>query len=94
MIVPPSVTSIASRAWSGSSYKRVNMRWLVFEGTTPPSFAGNPFYIDYGRIKIFVPDDSVEAYKAVSQLSSVKSHIYPISEFEDYFPGESHIRKP
>ena len=94
MIVPPSVTSVASRAWSGSSYKRVYMRWLVFEGTTPPSFAGNPFYVDYGRIKIFVPDDSVEAYKAVSQLSSVKSRIYPISEFEDYFPGESHIRKP
>lgn len=94
MIVPPNVTSVAARAWSGSASKRVAMRWMAFEGDTPPTFAGNPFYLDYSSVKIFVPDGSVEAYKAVSQLSDVKSRIYPISEFEDYFPGESYERVP
>lgn len=94
MIVPPNVTSVANRAWSGSISKRVAMRWIVFEGDTPPTFGGNPFYMDYYNVKVFVPNDSVDAYKAVSQLSSVKSRIYPISDFETYFPGESYVRVP
>lgn len=94
MIVPPNVTSVANRAWSGSASKRVAMRWIVFEGDTPPTFGGNPFYIDYSYVKVFVPNDSVDAYKAVSQLSSVKARIYPISDFETYFPGESYVRVP
>ena len=94
MIVPFGVTSIAQRAWSGAGGRRRNMRWIVLEPTTPPTFGGNPFYIDYSYVKVFVPNDSVDAYKAVSQLSSVKSRIYPISDFETYFPGESYVRVP
>ena len=94
MIIPFGVTSVAQRAWSGMAVKRHNMRWIVFEPTTPPTFGGNPFYIDYSYVKVFVPNDSVDAYKAVSQLSSVKARIYPISDFETYFPGESYVRVP
>lgn len=92
MIVPAAVTSIAARAWSGDGGKRHDIRWIVFESETPPSFGGNPFYIDYSQVKLFVPDESVDTYKAVSQLSSVSARIYPISDFETYFPGESYIR--
>ena len=94
MIVPFGVTSIAQRAWSGDANRRHNMRWVVFEPATPPTFGGNPFYIDYSYVKVFVPNDSVDAYKAVSQLSQVKARIYPISDFETYFPGESYVRVP
>lgn len=94
MIVPPNVTSVAARAWSGSAYKRVNMRWIVFEGVTPPTFAGNPFNLDYSSVKIFVPDGSEDAYKAANNFTAQASKIYPISRFVEFFPGESHIRKP
>lgn len=92
MIVPSGVTSIAQRAWSGDAAKRHTIRWIVFESANPPTFSGNPFYIDYSQVKLFVPDGSVDTYKAVSQLSSVSARIYPISDFETYFPDESYIR--
>lgn len=94
MIVPFGVTYIANRAWSGWGDVKHNMRWIVFEPTTPPTFGGSPFYKDFWSVKLFVPNDSVDAYKAVSQLSNVKERIYPISDFETYFPGESYVRVP
>lgn len=92
MIVPPNVTSVASRAWSGSVSKRVAMRWMVFEGATPPTFLANPFYIDYSSIKIFVPDGSEDAYKTANNFSAQASKIYPLSRFSEFFPGESYER--
>ena len=92
MIVPSGVTSVAKRAWSGDGGKKHNIRWIVFESETPPTFAGNPFYLDYNQVKLFVPNESVDTYKAISQLSSVSARIYPISDFETCFPGESYIR--
>ena len=89
-IIPSSVTSVASRAFSGNSRYRSStyMQWIVFMPTTPPSFAGNPFYIDYSNSKIYVPDDSVAAYKAAKNLTSHASRVYPISEMATYHPDD------
>ena len=89
-IVPSSVTSVASRAFSGNVRYRSTtyMQWVVFMPTTPPSFAGNPFYIDYSNCKIYVPDDSVAAYKAAKNLTSHASRVYPISEMATYHPDD------
>ncbi len=94
MIVPPNVTSVANRAWSGSASKRIAMRWVVFEGSTPPTFAGNPFYLDYSSVKIFVPDGSENAYKTANNFTAQASKIYPISRFAEFFPGENYERLP
>ncbi len=59
-----------------------NLKTVVFEAETPAAHGSNIFayqHINNG-FKIYVPDNSVEAYKALSGFSSVVDCIYPISE--------------
>lgn len=55
---------------------------FVFYSTTPPTMAStNAFSSISTAAKIYVPDDSVDAYKAASNWSTYASYIYPLSEY-------------
>ena len=60
---------------------RVNA--ALFYKSTPPTFT----YASLDNIaKIYVPDDSIDAYKATSGWSSKSGIIHPISEYAGYRP--------
>lgn len=53
----------------------------IFEATTPPTMANNNIFSGINSAtKIYVPDESVNAYKTASNWSTYASYIYPISD--------------
>jgi len=57
---------------------------VTFLGETPASIGKTPFAVQniQNGFKIYVPDNSVEAYKAVANLASFVDCIHPMSEKE------------
>lgn len=53
---------------------------LIILAATPPSIGTNYFFNTPSGLKIYVPDESVDAYKTASNWSKRASKIYPISE--------------
>jgi len=83
--VPSSVTKVNGYCFYNTTSSPAGTRdskAVVFESTTPPTFGTSCFPTDLTRvpIKIYVPDESVSAYQAVSNLSKYKTIILPISE--------------
>ena len=73
--MPSTVTSIGGNEFSGCTA----MKSFVIRAIAPPSlgvnsFSGNP-------CSIYVPDQSVEAYKTASNWSTYASKIKPLSEY-------------
>ena len=71
--IPATVTSMQMTAFADNYMNRI----LIMEPVTPPSINGT-FNNTYD---IYVPDDSVEDYKAASNWSSAASKIHPMSEY-------------
>ena len=69
--IPDSVTSIGSYAFSGCS----SLTSVYCKPTTPPSERGSVFYNNASGRIIYVPRESVEAYKAASGWSDYASYI-------------------
>lgn len=65
-----------------SSY--FNMKWIEFKSATPPIIGTQVFALQYfqGGAYIYVPDEAVDTYKAVSNLSRYASYIRGVSEKE------------
>jgi hypothetical protein len=77
--IPDGVTSIGSNAF----YNCLSMSQYVFLSTTPPILvATNAFSSILSSTKIYVPDASVDAYKAATNWAIYGDYIYPISEME------------
>lgn len=74
--IPSSVTRIDAQAFAQCK-KLVE---VIMEPTTPPTFGGSVFVGCTALASIYVPDASVEAYKAASGWSTFASKIKPISE--------------
>lgn len=55
---------------------------IIVDAIVPPSLAGNNRPDNYNAM-VYVPDSSVEAYKAASGWSSFASKIYPMSVYEN-----------
>lgn len=53
--------------------------YVVIAATTPPTLAGNN-RADWYNVKIYVPDESVEAYKETTGWTSLAKIIYPVSQ--------------
>ena len=74
-------------------YNSTRIRALIFFCETPPSY--NRTLNSTGSRKVYVPDDSVEAYKAASGWSSYASSIYGHSQlaidYPDYYEQYIHI---
>ncbi len=60
------------------------LKTVTFKKETPPTIGANAFAPQNinNNFKIYVPDNSLEAYKAVSNLSPYLSCIHPMSEKE------------
>ena len=73
--LPESVTNIGHYAFAESS----GMTHAICRATTPPA-AGLKIF-DRMSIPIYVPDASVEAYKAAANWSTYADRIKPLSEY-------------
>ena len=72
--IPNSVTSIGNRAFSYCS----GLTSITFKGNTPPKFGGDVFYNVSNSILVYVPANSIEAYKNVLGglgLTNIKAFI-------------------
>lgn len=89
-IVPKNVTSVGNRAFSGNANHRdaTRMQWVAFLPITPPTFGGNPFYVDYLNSKVYVPDASVNAYKTANNFTANANRVYPISQMATDYPTD------
>ena len=72
--IPNSVTTIGWEAFSGCS----NMESIICKATTPPTLGGYAFN-STNNAPIYVPAESVNAYKAGSGWSSYTSRIQAIT---------------
>jgi hypothetical protein len=75
--IPSSVTSIRGRDFAENN----TLRSVIVLAKTPPVTPSyNIMAAGNSSAKIYVPDDSLSAYKAASKWSEIASRIYPISE--------------
>ncbi len=85
--IPSTVTTLQNDCFNMASTSAVsnsNLRTVVFEKETPPTINARVFStqaVENG-FKIYVPDNSLEAYKAVANLQTFVNNIYPMSEKE------------
>ena len=69
--IPDSVTTIGDSAFTNCS----SLTSVYCKAVTPPAGGYNMFYDNASGRKIYVPAESVEAYKSASYWSSYKSYI-------------------
>lgn len=74
--IPENVSVIGGYAFSGQ-----NLVNVIFRPITPPSFGTSIFGSTYKPQNIYVPDESVEAYKTAANFSSYANLIKPLSEY-------------
>ena len=72
--IPSSVTSFSEIVFQGCT-SLVN---VTVEATTPPTLRYDPFYYSPSSLVIYVPAESVEAYKTASYWSTYASKIQAI----------------
>ncbi|MBO7263292.1 MAG: leucine-rich repeat protein, partial [Alistipes sp.] len=81
IILPISLTEIGG--WSFRGYRSLSA--VICKNTTPPTCGSEAFIessIASGTGSIYVPDNSVVAYRGASNWSSYASRIFPISQLE------------
>lgn len=74
--IPASVTAIQTRAF----YNCSGLVTMIVRNTTPPTMPDNAVLNTNSLTSIYVPDASVNAYKAATGWSSKASIIKPISD--------------
>jgi len=85
--IPSTCRNLQTECFYGSVTNPLDyfrLRTVTFESETPPSFGSRVFATQNvsNNFKIYVPDNAVEAYKAVANLSSYVNHIFPVSQKE------------
>lgn len=76
IVLPSTLTTIGANAFT---YATIGS--MVIEATTPPTLEANVF-MNANAFPLYVPDESVEAYKAASGWSAYASRIKPLSEYQ------------
>lgn len=77
IILPNSIISIGNNAFSNCS----NLIECIFESVNPPTLGGTGVFASINAItKMFVPDESLDAYKTVTNWTAHSTRIFPISE--------------
>ena len=71
VIIPDSVSSIGKKAF----YNCSSLTSVYCKPTTPPAGGSDMFYNGDSTLKIYVPRNSVDAYKAKSYWSNYASYI-------------------
>ena len=87
LTIPATVKNIEYEAigiTSSSSASNFNMKSITFESSTVPTISSHIIgaqHISNG-LKIYVPDESLEAYKSYTNLVKYADCIYPVSQKE------------
>lgn len=77
--LPKTLTSIGIQAF----YNCSNLRTLVVESETPPTFGGNCLGGTNSGLLIYVPDNSLDTYKTTAGWVSYADKIKPLSEYTE-----------
>ncbi len=75
LVIPESVTSIGDQAF----YAWTSAKEFIMESETPPTITYDSFY-NTNNAPIYVPNDSVEAYKTATNWVDLADRIFPISD--------------
>lgn len=76
--LPETLTSIGAHTFRYDTA----LETVICEATTPPTLGTNAFANTNSTFLIYVPDESVEAYKTATNWSAFASRIYPMSIYE------------
>lgn len=63
------------------NYTREQNMVIICKAVNPPTLAGSVFPANYTTGKIYVPDASVNDYKAANVWSTLSQYIFPISDY-------------
>ena len=74
LTIPASVTTIGQYAFNACR----GLVSVILEPTTPPTISSGSY--NNTTCSFYVPDESVEAYKAANNWSALASRIFPISD--------------
>lgn len=75
--IPASVTKIGNFAFASDT----GMKTIICRATTPPTLGSNPWAnITVANLTVYVPSESLSAYKIASNWESVKDYMQPIPE--------------
>lgn len=75
------ISSLVSSIGKQAVYGCAGLSHIICEAVTPPTLGDNAVFDNTGDCPIYVPDSSVDAYKAANYWSEYASRIKPISEF-------------
>jgi hypothetical protein len=81
LVIPDSVTSIESFAFQNWPL----VPYVEIRATTPPTLAGAGAFSLQNDAPIYVPDESVNAYKTATNWVNLADRIFPISDRDEYF---------
>lgn len=77
LVLPSTISSLGPECLKPVDY----CSYIVFKSTNPPSLNANAFGLP-SSCKIYVPDDSIDAYKTATNWSTWASRIRPLSEYD------------
>lgn len=85
--LPSTITKIDNYCFGADSADAVSnyfLKTVTFTKETPPTVGNNVFALQNieNGFKIYVPDNAIEAYKAVANLQNYINCIYPVSQKE------------
>lgn len=82
--------SISSNLGDDSfSYLGFNLKYIISNSITPQIITAKTFSNDsIYRYSIYVPDESVDAYKTATNWTALADRIKPMSQFATDFPDE------
>ena len=87
--IPNNVTTIESNIYciSPEFASKINKLEIIFEAVTPPTFKSTPFYYLYQipkeRFAVYVPDESLDAYRTMSIMSNYYGYFKPMSQLPE-----------
>ena len=82
--LPVTLLGIGDQSFAGCTA----LEYVISYAITPPTLNGsNVFAYTNTIFKIYVPDDSVSAYKSTNGWSTYASRIYPLSQWSTDFPN-------
>lgn len=78
VVLPETLTSISTKVFQGATA----LEYMIIRATIPPTLASTSAFTSTNDCPIYVPDESVEAYKTASNWTEYASRIYPMSVYE------------
>lgn len=82
-VTVPTFPKVSARYWDSTFYIYSNGTFTVIVPQATPQYVYTNTFYKSSNLKIYVPDESVDTYKAATNWSSFKAYIYPMSELPE-----------